>query len=175
MTTIGVAVAIPEPWASQLQEYRVSIGDDTATRIPTHITLVPPLEVSTADLEVIEGHLMSAAARVPSFVVHLRGTGTFRPVSDVVYVMLAEGVAGCERLAAEVRKGPLATELEFPYHPHVTIAHDLDEAALDRAFKDLAGFECRFEAVDFHLYTHDEAAGWQPRREFALTAPTEAP
>ena len=27
MSTIGVAVAIPEPWATQLQDYRADIGD----------------------------------------------------------------------------------------------------------------------------------------------------
>ena len=47
--TIGVAVAIPEPWATELQDYRASVGDTTATVIPTHITLVPPTEVDEAD------------------------------------------------------------------------------------------------------------------------------
>src|SRR5665809_135446 len=42
MPTIGVAIALPEPWASDLQEYRTALGDETATLIPTHITLVPP-------------------------------------------------------------------------------------------------------------------------------------
>ena len=32
--TIGVAIAIPEPWASQLQHYRASIGDTTADEDP---------------------------------------------------------------------------------------------------------------------------------------------
>ena len=46
MPTIGVAVAIPEPWASELQDYRTSVGDATAAMIPTHITLIPPTEVT---------------------------------------------------------------------------------------------------------------------------------
>ena len=50
MPTIGVALAIPEPWATQLQDYRTALGDETATRIPTHITLVPPTEVDDDDL-----------------------------------------------------------------------------------------------------------------------------
>ena len=33
-----------------------------------------------------------------------------------------------------MRSGPLERELKFPYHPHVTVAHDLPEEALDRAF-----------------------------------------
>ena len=37
----------------------------------------------------------------------LRGTGTFRPVSPVVFVNVAEGISRCELLADAVRRGPL--------------------------------------------------------------------
>ncbi len=57
MPTIGVAVAIPEPWATELQDYRTSVGDTMAATIPTHITLVPPTEVTDDELEKIEAHL----------------------------------------------------------------------------------------------------------------------
>jgi 2'-5' RNA ligase len=166
--TIGVAVAIPEPWARELQDYRTSVGDETAAMIPTHITLVPPVEVDDDDLALVEKHLTGVAARLASFCIHLRGTGTFRPVSPVVFVSLVEGISQSEQLADAVRRGPLALELEFPYHPHVTIAHHLDDEALDRAFTELAGFECVFEAEQFHLYVHDETVGWQATRGFEL-------
>jgi 2'-5' RNA ligase len=168
MPTIGVALAIPEPWASQLQDYRTAIGDTTATMIPTHITLVPPTEVGDEDLVEIEKHLAEVAADSGRFGVHLRGTGTFRPVSPVVFVTVAEGISSCEQLANAVRRGPLAVEIAFPYHPHVTVAHHLADDLLDRAFEELADFECHFEVDDFHLYVHDEQAGWQPTRDFRL-------
>ena len=69
---------------------------------------------------------------------------------------LVEGISQCEQLAAAVRRGPLDVDLAFPYHPHVTIAHHLDDAALDRAFAELADFECEFDVDDFHLYVHDD-------------------
>ncbi|MDH2413675.1 2'-5' RNA ligase family protein [Nocardioides sp. CER19] len=166
--TIGVAVAIPEPWASQLQDYRARLGDATASMIPTHITLVPPTEVATEVVEKIEAHLTDVAETVDSFEVHLRGTGTFRPVSPVVFVAVVEGISSCEQLASAVRRGPLAVDLSFPYHPHVTVAHDLPEEALDRAFEELAEFECTFEVHDFHLYVHDDQNGWRPTRDFVL-------
>ncbi len=168
MPTIGVAVAIPEPWATQLQEYRTSVGDEMATMIPTHITLVPPTDVDTADIDAIIEHLESVAGRVGGFGVHLRGTGTFRPVSPVVFVSLAEGISQFEQLADGVRRGPLERELPFPYHPHVTIAHHVGEHQLDRAFEELADFEAKFDVEDFHLYVHDAALGWRPTRYFAL-------
>ena len=168
MPTIGVALAIPEPWASELQDYRLSVGDTTATMIPTHITLIPPIEVDEDDLAEVEKHLTEVASATSAFRIHLRGTGTFRPVSPVVFVTVVEGISACEQLAATLRRGPLSVELQFPYHPHVTIAHHLPDAALDRAFTELADFESLFGAEEFHLYVHDEEKGWQPSRDFPL-------
>lgn len=167
MPVIGVAVAVPEPWASQLYDYRLKIGDPTAEGVPSHITLIPPIEVD-GDLAEIEEHLAGAGAGLESFTVHLRGTGTFRPVSPVVFVGLVEGISQCELLAAAVRKGPLAVDLEYPYHPHVTVAHHLDDPTLDSAFEDLAGFDCRFGVTEFHLYVHHEEEGWKATRTFPL-------
>lgn len=166
MPTIGVSIALPEPWASQLQEYRQSIGDLTAAKIPTHITLVPPTEID--DVAVLEEHLAAASAGFAAFRIHLRGTGTFRPVSPVVFVNVVEGISECELLVAAVRRGPLAGDTEFPYHPHVTIGHHLSDTALDRAFAELASFDGSFIVNDFHLYLHDEDLGWRINRSFPL-------
>ena len=168
MPTIGVAVALPEPWASQLQDYRASMGDRTAAQIPTHITLIPPVEVEAERLGEVEAHLATVAAQVDAFWIHLRGTGTFRPVSPVVFVAVVEGISQCEQLADAVRCGPLSVELTFPYHPHVTVAHHLHDALLDLAFSELADFDCEFAADRFSLYVHDPANGWRPTREFEL-------
>jgi 2'-5' RNA ligase len=168
MPTIGVAVAIPEPWATQLQDYRTAVGDTTATMIPTHITLVPPTDVD-GDLVVVQRHLHETAAGLVPFDVHLRGTGTFRPVSPVVFVSLVEGISQCEQLAQAVRRGPLDVALDYPYHPHVTVAHHLPDERLDQAFAELAGFECQFTVADFHLYVHDDELGWQASQDFALS------
>ncbi|WGL51724.1 2'-5' RNA ligase family protein [Nocardioides sp. BP30] len=170
MRTIGVAVPIPEPWGSRLQRYRESIGDPMAEHIPPHITLVPPVDLAPSVAAEVERHLGAAAEAVTPFTVHLRGTATFRPLSPVVFVALAEGISGCERLEHEVRSGPLGVDLAYPYHPHVTIAHEVDDAILDRAFADLADFEARFEVESFVLYVHDDVAGWVPSRTFPLRA-----
>ncbi|MDF9716806.1 2'-5' RNA ligase family protein [Nocardioides sp. ChNu-153] len=168
MPTIGVALAIPEPWGAQLQDYRRSLGDATADLIPTHVTLIPPTEVAEDELAAVSAHLAAVATQHHGFRVHLRGTGTFRPVSPVVFVTVAEGIAETEQLAASLRRGPLEVDLSFPYHPHVTVAHHLDDDRLDRAFQELAAFECVFEVARFHLYVHDEGTGWRRTDDFAL-------
>ena len=169
-TTIGVAIAVPEPWGTRLQDYRTALGDQTAEGIPTHITLMPPFEVDLGELPLIEQHLLEASACSNAFRIHLRGTGTFRPVSPVVFVTVVEGISGCEQLAFSVRRGPLETDLQFPYHPHVTVAHHLADDRLDRAFDELASFDCTFVADRFSMYVHDAEDGWVVARDFALTA-----
>ena len=168
MPTIGVSIAVPDPGGAHLQDYRITLGDDEARGIPTHITLLPPHEVAESDLADVEAHLAGVATQTSPFQVHLRGTGTFRPISPVVFVGVVAGIADCEQLTAAVRRGPLTTEARFPYHPHVTVAHDIDEQLLDKAFADLADFEEEFEVGEFHLYMHEQAAGWRPVRTFTL-------
>ncbi|KQT94180.1 2'-5' RNA ligase [Marmoricola sp. Leaf446] len=169
MPTVGVSLAVPEPWGRELQEYRVSLGDAAAVHIPTHITLLPPLEVDEADVRLLEEHLAGVAARTPAFSVHLRGTGSFRPVSPVVFVGVVEGISACEQLAADVVSGPLEVDRGFPYHPHVTVAHHLGDDLLDRAFAELGDFDVAFAAEEMWMYRHDPDSGWQPTRAFALT------
>ena len=168
VVTIGVAVAIPEPWGSELQEYRTAIGDTTATQIPTHITLVPPTEVAADDLGAVQEHLRDAATRAGGFTVRLRGTGTFRPVSPVVFIQVARGIPACEQLEATVRRGVLERDLSFTYHPHVTVAHGLPEDALEQAFVELADYHAQFTVGEFSLYVQGDDEVWRPIRRYPL-------
>lgn len=173
MTTIGVAIAVPEPWGTRLQDYRKAIGDETADAIPTHITLLPPVDVDDSLLGEIERHLTLAARQHTPFSVRLRGTGTFRPVSPVVFVGVVRGISECEQLAGDVRRGPLGIDVQFPYHPHVTIAHDLGDDVLDQAFDEQDAFDATFVVDGFHLYLHLDDRGWTPHRRFLLSVDAE--
>lgn len=167
MSTIGVAIAIPQPYAAELQRYRSSFGDSQAEVVPTHITLVPPTEVGEA-VELVVAHLADVAKRHCAFSIRLRGTATFRPISPVVFVNVTEGISACELLAEDARQGPLAQELAFPFHPHVTIAHHLEEEALDRAYETLSDYDCSFDVDAFHLYVHGEDGLWRAETDYVL-------
>ena len=165
---IGVALAIPHPWGPEIEGWRESFGDPQATSIPAHITLLPPTRVSESDLPRIRAHLAQAAADTDVFDVQLRGAGTFRPVSPVVFVSVSQGISGCEKLESRIRRGVLERELDYPYHPHVTVAHDVPEEVLDRAFGSLSGFNARFAASEFALYVHGDDGVWQVFERFPL-------
>jgi 2'-5' RNA ligase len=169
--TIGVSIAVPEPWGSELQQHRIAAGDALARHIPTHVTLLPPLQVADEELEGIVSHLGAVARTTRPFRVHLRGTGTFLPVSPVVFVGVVEGISQCEQLASDVRRGPLVVDQRFPYHPHVTVAHHLSEDLLWKAFVELQDYDAAFHVSEFWMYLHDEQSGWRPSESFSLGPP----
>lgn len=166
--TIGVAIAIPEPWATQLVYARRNCGDHAADLVPPHVTLLPPTPVASQSESAIAEHLRIGAAMHKPFWLHLRGTGTFRPVTDVVFVAVASGISECELIQRSVCSGPLSVEPRFPYHPHVTIAHDVSVAAMDAVYEQMAGFDARFQVDHFTLYEHGADGQWRPTREFPL-------
>ncbi|MGC9535386.1 2'-5' RNA ligase family protein [Streptomyces sp. UG1] len=166
--TIGVSIAVPEPHGSLLQERRAGFGDAAAHGIPTHVTLLPPTEVDSSLLTAIEAHLVEVAAAGRPFPMRLSGTGTFRPLSPVVFVQVVEGAEACTWLQKQVRdaSGPVARELQFPYHPHVTVAHGIDEESMDRAFEELADYEAGWPCTGFALYEQGADGVWRKLRDF---------
>ena len=175
MPVHGVSVAIPDPWGTELQRHRAEVGDPLAHAIPPHVTLLPPTVIPPGELRPFMRDLRTVASAHEPFTMALRGTGTFRPVSPVVFVQVARGIPECERLEQAVRSGPVTRALEFPYHPHVTIAHAIDTPGLDRAFDELVGFEAVFRVDRFHLYEHGEDEVWRPMKEFTLGEPAQGP
>ena len=168
-TTIGVSIPIPDPHGDYLQTRRAEFGDPSAWHIPAHITLVPPTQVDDETYAAFLGHCAAVASAHEPFDVVLRGTGTFRPLSDVVFIQVAQGVSACESLEVELRGGPVLRKLDFYYHPHVTVAHNVGEVALDRAFAELADYSVAFRVPAFHLYELGPDGVWRPVHEFSLS------
>jgi 2'-5' RNA ligase len=169
--TVGVALPVPDPWGTSLQRLRLAFGEERAALIPTHITLLPPTPATEEQVAALHEHLEELSATFPPFRVVLRGTGSFRPVSEVVFIQVAQGVAPCEQLESAVRAGPVDRDLVFPYHPHVTVAHDLPTGVLDRAFTELADFAADFVATHVTLYVHHGDEAWEPVADFHLRGP----
>ena len=168
MTTIGVTLELPDPWATDLQQYRLRLGDASGEGIPAHITLLGPVDVEPLLMDEVLAHLGKVAANQCGFSIRLRGTDSFRPLSPVVFVHVDEGRDGCAALAEAVRSGPLGVDTEFPYHPHVTIAYDVDDVVLDRAHRELADFSCAFAVDHLRVYELHEVRGWMPLADIPL-------
>ena len=153
---IGVAIALPSHHAAQVRAVREAAGDPLAEVVPPHITLLPPTAVDVDALDEIMQHLRDVAAGTTPFKVRLDEVGTFRPVSPVVYLGLRSGAEECNLLQMRVRdrRGPLARSLSFPFHPHVTLAHEIAEDGLDTAARKGADLTMDFTVTKLHLYRH---------------------
>jgi 2'-5' RNA ligase len=168
---LGVIIRIPEPWAQLLVDWRGKVGDPQAAVVPPHVTLLPPTEVPVADRAAVAEHLAGVARAHAAFPMHLAGTGTFSPVSEVVFVAVARGIGNCELLATDVRQGPLARPLAYPYHPHVTVAHDVAPDMLELAYSGLADLSAEFRVEHFTEFEQTPSGAWAIAREYPLTGP----
>ena len=101
---LGIVIPVPEPLSGELGRARASYDDPLAAVVPPHITLVTG--GSTDDLDGATAHVRAVAAATAPFTVRLHGTGTFRPVSPVVYLALAEGGGRVRAAAPPPARGP---------------------------------------------------------------------
>ena len=60
-----------------------------------------------------------------------------------------------------MRRGPLDRPLAFPYHPHVTVAHDVEPEWLDQAHSALASYRAAFEEDRLGLFVLGPGGVWR--------------
>lgn len=169
--SVGVILGFPPAIAEELQRWRASFGDPMAGVVPAHITLVTT--TATDDWAATREHVRVVAQQQAPFMVTIAGTGTFRPVSPVVYINVEDGFDSCVELHEKLQTGPLERELPFAYHPHVTIAHDVAPESLDEAETVLEDYRATFPVVSMGLYEHDADGIWQLREELDFGTETD--
>jgi len=167
-TRIGVSIPVPEPWSTEIANARISYGDRYAQMIPPHITIVGPTVVKLKDLPALVVALDNTCDQFPKFTISLAGTGTFRPISPVSFINVVQGASECGDLAARAMDGMLAQAPRFPFHPHVTLAHEVPEPVLDQAQADFANLHARFSADALWLYRHHDDGVWRKQCKFDL-------
>ena len=149
----GVVIELPEPMGRELQDWRASFGDTDAGTVPAHITvLIAPHEMSW---EAVSDHIRGVAQSWKPFHVEIHGTGTFRPVTPVVYLRVDRGHEECVQLHRDLTSGALTSASPFDYHPHVTLAHAVTDGELDRAQESLRTYRASFLVDRLSVYEGD--------------------
>lgn len=164
--SVGIVIPLPEPHCSELRQHRLSLGDPVARSIPPHITLITGARA--ADWAAARAHVRRVAASTPPFRVRLHGTATFRPVSQVVFLQVTEGFEECVSLNHALQAGPLQARTEFPFHPHLTLAHELAEEQMERALTGLADYDATFAVDRIGLFEYDVEGLWALQEELRL-------
>lgn len=167
--SLGVVISLPPSLADVLGQKRSVYAGSGAVVVAPHITLVSGR--AWESWEAAEEHVRNVAASFAPFKLSLRGTGTFEPVSPVVFLNVNDGASECAALHAKLLEGPLEHLLEFSFHPHLTIAHGLDADTMARAKSEMVDFEAEFEVTSIGLFDYIEGT-WALREELTFGGAT---
>ena len=118
---------IPEPLAGFLDRMRQELVPDCFLR--AHVTILPPRPISSSPGAAWDTVRWFAPQFAP-FEVDLTGVEVF-PVSDVIYVNIDGGSEQLTQLHATLNSDGLRFPDAFSYHPHVTLAQNLQPDQVD--------------------------------------------
>jgi 2'-5' RNA ligase len=113
---------LPSPLGEFLDRLRRNLVCEC--RAKAHVTVLPPRPL-VGSAEEAWSELAAHLQDTPPFTVELGEVEVF-PVTQVVYLSVIVGGAELKRLHEMLNSGRLAFEEPFHYHPHVTLAQDLD-------------------------------------------------
>jgi 2'-5' RNA ligase len=174
---LGVALLVPEPLAHEINGLRRACGDGALARVPPHLTLVPPVNVSESRLADALARLRDAASATASLTLDLGPVASFQPDSPTLYLTVdgdEDQVAALDRVREAVFRPPLERPLTWPFVPHVTIADDLPADRLDAAVTALADYRRRVEFDGVHLLQEQRDEGavtWVPMADYRFGGP----
>ncbi len=169
---LGVALLLPPPVATEIDALRRACGDPALTKVPSHLTLVPPVNVRDDRRGEALDILRTAAAATRPFTLELGPPASFLPVNPVLY--LAVGGSGLDALHALRDRAfvdPLARPLTHPFVPHVTVADELAVDRIEAALVALSGYRATVTFERVHLLQEGDGRVWSPIADAPFAAP----
>jgi 2'-5' RNA ligase/GNAT superfamily N-acetyltransferase len=169
---LAVALVMPRPVASEIDGMRRAFGVDPAY-IPPHITLVPPVNVDSAQMGEVLSGLRDAgdAAGAPLFL-DLGPLDTFLPSNPVLFLRVGGELDRLGELRRRCLSGRLDRPDPRPFVPHVTITRGLSSDDDATARRMLGGFRTQVELDRLHLLvqvtTDVQGRHWTPTADVLL-------
>ncbi len=116
---------LPDPLGAFLDRLRLELTPDCNPH--AHVTVLPPRPIdSGCELRKLTAFMEEEGRLSIPFEVTLGEIEVF-PVTNVVYLSLARGESQLRELHELFNSGALEFNCPFPYHPHITVAQDLNE------------------------------------------------
>lgn len=170
---LGVAVLLDPPLSHEVDALRRAVGDPSLSRIPAHLTLVPPVNVRNDDLPAALAVLRHAASvtRPTPLTLTLGAVSTFLPANPVLYLDVGGDLDGLRALRDAVFAPPLERKLSWPWVPHVTLADGATEERIASALEAMKDYSA-IATVD-RVVILEEGPGriWSPLADAALGPP----
>jgi len=144
----------------------------TGCQLRSHVSILPPRPLAGTETEAAQ-FIQAASRRHAAFQVDLNEIEVF-PVTSVIYIALASGVADLHAMHAQFNANALHYVEPFPFHPHITLAQGLSEvehpAALQLCqarWKEYAGPR-HFPVETLTFVQNTAACGWLDLAEARL-------
>jgi len=158
---LAVALVLPGRVAIEVDALRRATGDPDIMRIPSHITLIPPVNVREVDLDGVLGDLRAAAAAAAPLTLDLGPTATFLPTSPTLYLSVDGDLDDLVRLRSALLVGPFDRPSTLPFVPHVTLRNPAAPEVLARARDALRAYRTTVTFDRVHLLEETDRV-WRP-------------
>jgi len=175
INSFSLVAYVTQPLAGFIERLRQELEPGCAAR--SHLTFLPtrPLEIP---LEQIRSQLEAGLRNQAAFRVELCDVRVFA-ISHAVYLSIGAGWAEATKIHEVLHRGDLSCRECFAYHPHVTLAQDLDPEKIaavaeqaERHWKEYSG--PRDFLVDHVTLVQNTLENrWTNLGEFALQVPVE--
>jgi 2'-5' RNA ligase len=126
INSFSLVAYVPQPLAGFIERLRQEIQPGCTAR--SHLTFLPPRPLEIP-LDQIRTQLEARLRDQPAFRVELCDVRVF-PVSQVVHLSVGAGWDQALRIHEVLHRGDLCCAECFDYHPHVTLAQELDPASV---------------------------------------------
>jgi len=136
LNVFALVIYIPDPLGRFLDDLRRALVPGCNPH--AHVSVLPPRPLAV-DWAVAGEEVRECAANWAPFEIQLGRVCIF-PVTNVIYLELAEGGPQMFRIHDAMNSGALEFQEPFAYHPHITLAQEIppaDVAAANQRAQDL--------------------------------------
>ena len=119
----ALVIYLPDPLGAYLDDLRREMVPGCNPH--AHVSVLPPRPLPVAPEAAIEEARGIVGGFAP-FDIELGRIEKF-DVTDVIYISVEDGAGQLRRMHQTLTKGALAYQEPFAYHPHVTLAQEIEE------------------------------------------------
>ncbi|HTS66624.1 MAG TPA: 2'-5' RNA ligase family protein [Candidatus Acidoferrales bacterium] len=123
----ALVIYLPDPLGRFLDDLRRELVPGCNPH--AHVSVLPPRTLKV-DWQLAGEQVRECATEWAPFDVELGGLRMF-PVTNVIYLELARGADELRRMHAMANSRALESAEPFQYHPHITVAQELDPDEVD--------------------------------------------
>jgi 2'-5' RNA ligase len=173
INSFSLVAYVPEPLGGFIERLRRELQPGCTAR--SHLTFLPPRGLAIP-LDQIRALLEAGLQNQPAFRVELGDVRVF-PVSQAVHLSVGAGWAEAYRIHEILHRAGLCCKELFEYHPHVTLAQDLEPENVlavaelaQRRWQEYSGNR-DFLVDHLTLVQNTLENGWTNLGEFSLSVP----